>query len=424
MLRDLQRLLSIGTIVTLHVTAFSAHALYYFLVRFKPTTLDVLLARQTAKTFERCGGGFLKIGQVLSTRVDLMPGPILSEFKYLQDSVRPLPIETVVKLLESSLGAQLDEVFSEFDFEPVASASIAQVHRARLVESGELVAVKVRRPGITIMIECDTRIVLRTVKFLCKFRPFSEIPAFEAMEQVSASLLAQTDFRRELIMLQRFGRIFERARYVSIPEVFSELCTDDVIVMEFMSDLTKINAPGTSACDRRDSMIVGLRALYTMIFLEGLIHCDMHSSNIFRIPNGIVVILDAGFVHEMSAQVRQSFSEFFLAIAFANATEATRIVIDVASEVPSDLNMVEVESDITRLLEKYSGKAAKDFQVALFVSGLFNIQRSHGIYGSPSFTLAILSLLVYEGLVKECDENLDFQSESVPFLMTSLLAAN
>ncbi len=157
-----------------------------------------------------------------------------------------------------------------------------------------------------------------------------------------------------------------------------------------------------------------------MIFNAGLIHCDLHASNILCNQNGRVALLDFGFVAEMTSQAKQSFSEFFLAIAFRDGKTAARIVQETALRIGREFSELEFESDMQALVDKTGGRKAADFQVAGFVFELFQVQRRHGIYGSPHFTLPILSLLTYEGLIKDIYPDIDFQQEAVPFVIAAL----
>ena len=170
----------------------------------------------------------------------------------------------------------------------------------------------------------------------------------------------------------------------------------------------------------RSAVQTWLGALYKMIFNAGLIHCCLHPSNILCNDEGQVALLDFGFVSEMTPKAKQDFAEFFLSIAFRDGKTAARIVRETALRIASNLDPVAFERDMQALVEKTAGRKAADFPVAGFVFELFQVQRRHGIYGSPSFPLPILSLLTYEGLIEDLHPDIDFQQEAVPFVMASL----
>jgi ubiquinone biosynthesis protein len=205
-----------------------------------------------------------------------------------------------------------------------------------------------------------------------------------------------------------------------VPLLHEELCTPEILVMEFIPGLRKLSDPALPEHVARKALTVGVRALYTMIFKEGFIHCDMHPGNVLVAPDGRLVILDAGFMVQLDDSTRRSFAKFFLSIAFRNGSTAARIVRETAQYLPPNLDVKAFDDDITNLIERVGGLQARDFQVVGFVGELFAIQHKHGIYGTNQFTLTILSLLVFEGVAKQRFPDLNFQQESVPFVMAAL----
>lgn len=386
----------------------------------RPARLPGFAGEYLARGCESLGGAFLKVGQILGTRVDLLPPDAVVALSRLRDDVRPEPfcrLDSVLRTLWESTGV---EPVLKIDPVPLASGTIAQVHIGTVSATGKQFAIKVRRPGVGRLLAADVcyiRLFTKVVAHLCWFRRF---PISEATGEVCTALQHQVDFAMEVRMLERFRELFADNPNVTIPEVVASRCTADLIVMEYLDRYRPIPSFRDQPERARLAVRTGLRALYKMIFSAGLIHCDLHASNILFNGEGRVALLDFGFVSEMTPNARHDFAEFFLSIACRDGRTAARIVLKTALRVADDLDPIGFERDMQTLIDKTAGRKAADFQVAGFVFELFQVQRRHGIYGSPSFTLPILSLLTYEGLIKDIDPEIEFQQEAVPFVMEAL----
>lgn len=380
------------------------------------------IGESLAWIFETLGGGYLKIGQVLSTRVDILPWDLVAPLQRLQDAVPALSAKEARQVVERTLGQSVDTVFSSFDPHPVGSASIAQVHRAVVRKSGEVVAIKVRRPGINRTVRTDADILCALVRAVSFLPVLRRMPIAESVRQVASSIVAQTSLRCEAEHHRRFLTLFPHGVPVRVPRLLDEYCSDEILVMEYVPDLVKITDPALGRETHRHAVITGLQGLYTMLFLGGMVHCDLHPGNILVGRDGDVVVLDFGFATAMSVSERVAFARFFLSIAFNDGSTATRIVLETALRVPADLDHAGFEREISALVGRSSGLRAADFLIASFVDSLFAIQRKHRVYGSPSFTMAIVSLVVYEGIIRHRCADLDFQREAVPTLLRALQA--
>ena len=384
--------------------------------RGKGSAVEVLL-RRLPGFCERLGGAFPKIGQILSTRADLLSEEVCRSLGRLQDEVGSLPQSDLEKCLQDC-GAL--ENFREIARVPVASATIAQVHSALRIDDGRRVALKVMRPGVRARLARDCVLARAVGRVVARLPRLRSVPVQDALEEASELLLAQTDFRREASNLERLGAAFAGVEGVLVPALHPDRCSDAVLCMDFIPGMRKLSDPGLSEQEARTALTIGVRALYRMIFSEGFIHCDMHPGNVLLAPDGRVVILDAGFMAELDEGTRKAFAEFFLAIAFRDGRAAARIVRETATRLPATLNVEAFDQDIGELIARVGGLRAREFQVAAFVADLFAIQRKHRIYGTSKFTLTILSLLVYEGVAKARFPDLDFQRESIPFALAAL----
>jgi len=373
-----------------------------------------------ARVFESLGGGYLKIGQLLGTRADLLPPALLAPLQRLHDRARPFPAVEARRILEESIGKPVERVFSTFDPVPVSSASIAQVHRAVLRESGREVAIKIKRPGVETAIDSDARLVTAAASLLSMWPPFRRLPLIDASAEVCRALRAQTDFGQEARNHRQFQILFADVEGVRVPQLLEDLCGRDVLVMEYLPGLRRLSDPTLPSEVARRATLAGLRALYRMIFGAGLIHGDLHPANVLVSREGPVVILDFGFVAAMAGPDRVAFAEFFLSIAVGDGQTAAANVCRTARGVPPDLDRGTFAQEIGALIAEAAGRTAGEFLVARFVGRLFAIQRRHQVRGTPSFTMAILSLMVFEGIIRARYPDLDFQREAVPHVLAAL----
>lgn len=406
--------------VTIHLISHLSGVVFVAIFR-RLGPVQSVINRSSASICERLGGAFPKAGQILSTRADLIGDELRSSLSELQDKVAPLSEKVATSVLEQAWSAG---TFVSIARIPVASATIAQVHEAKRADDGRRVALKLMRPGVRQKLIADCRIIRFFGRFIARLPKMSSIPVNEALVEASEVLVNQTDFRDEARNHLRLHAIFADSNGVLIPTLHEDLCTDTVLVMDYIPGMKKLSDPTLSDPLARQALTIGVRALYKMIFEEGFIHCDMHPGNVLVAPDERLVILDAGFMVELTNQVRRSFAEFFLAIAFRDGSTAAKIVRETALRLPPDLSIETFERDITDLINRVGGLRARDFQVAGFVGELFAIMHKHHIYGTSQFTLIILSLLVYEGVTKQRYPDLNFQQEAIPFVMAALANKN
>jgi ubiquinone biosynthesis protein len=409
------RLFNVLFVVVLEVIQF---ALFLCSHRFskKCLTFRAYFTKKLTIVCEHLGGAFPKIGQILATRADLLPLDLCEALSCLQDQVKPLSPGTTKRILDKII---LSQTIQEIESVPVASATIAQVHRGIRCDDKREIALKVLRPGVQKALKSDCQIIQFFGQFIARLPMMQSIPVKEALKEVSHILIGQTDFAHEASNLKRLHALFLKNNDVVVP-VLHDLCTSDILVMDFIPGLRKLSDSELPDHIAKKALTVGVRSLYTMIFKEGFIHCDMHPGNILVAPDGRLVILDAGFMTQLDDSTRHSFAKFFLSIAFRDGSTAARIVRETAQYLPPNLDIKAFDDDITRLIKRVGGLKAQDFQVAGFVGELFAIQRKYGIYGTNQFTLIILSLLVFEGVAKQRFPDLNFQKEAVPFVMAAL----
>lgn len=377
--------------------------------------------RTLAEVFERLGPTYIKLGQILSTRRDLFREGLIVELARLQDQSTTPDFGEVRSVLEKEFGAGFLEGFAEFEANPIASASIASVYKARL-RDGRLVAVKVRRPDVARKIAEDLRLLRWMGRYLERLPRLRLIPIQLAMAEFGACLERQLDFRLEAAANRTLRSVLQVEPLIVIPELVEELCGVSTLTMEFIEGFDQ--RPDPEVDDVRKATSAALRALYYMIFVVGLVHCDLHWGNLHLFDNGRAAMIDFGFMAELPARDRKEFAEFFYAIAMKNGTRCAEITLETALSQPADLDRKQFQSEVVHLVERVSGAEVRNFQVSEFVTQLFDIQRRHKIVGTTAFTMAIVSLLVFEGIAKQSYPELDFQREALPFVFNAVTGAS
>jgi ubiquinone biosynthesis protein len=371
----------------------------------------------------RSGPTFIKMAQLLSTRVDLLPPALCARLATLHDNVPPMRPRVARALADKRLGGRLDELVAEFDAEAVASGSIACVYRATL-RDGSVVAVKVRRARVDRVLRADLTLMRVVSGLMAKLPAFRSLPVAEMVGQLSAAIAAQLDFRQEAHSLLALEKNLRDLRGVRVPalrtDVVAEQDADGILVMEFVPGLVR-RTPADLPVDAGPALVsLGLDAVYQMLFRDGLVHNDLHPGNLYFMADGSIVIVDAGFVTTLSAGAKRSFAEFFYAMAMGNGVRCADILTETGIR-PENFDLEAFRAEIAALVTASSGARSKDFNLLQFSTTLFDIQRRHQLYAEPEFVFPILSLLVFEGAIKEFAPETDFQSKAVPYVLAALV---
>jgi ubiquinone biosynthesis protein len=369
-----------------------------------------------AAMLETLGPTAIKLGQILGSRPDLLPPALTVPLSRLHDCLYPFPGPLAVQIAEESLGLPINEVFSSFELRPVAAASIAQVHRARLLDGRE-VAVKVRRPGVEKTIERDLRFLQLTARALARLPGMRLMPIAELVEEIMVPILEQVDFELEAENNRTLRRNFRWAERLTIPFLVEELCRPNLLVMEYCADLRSIGERKLAPDHGRTVALTGLRALYRMIFVDGFVHADMHPGN-FRVRGeSEVVLLDTGLVVRLDKATQADFVDFFFALVNNEGEECARIIEDNAQWLSPHFSRERFRCEMAALIARHSMLKSKDFEIATFVYELMETQRRAGVRGSTAFMMTVLSMVVYDGICKQLYADCEFQQEARPFLI-------
>ena len=385
--------------------------------RHRRAAPDRTAGDEIAAGLARLGPAFVKGGQMISTRADLLSPAWCAALGRLTDRMEPMPAADCRRALAACYPPGRDWPFAAFDQRALASGSIACVYRGRL-HDGREVAVKVRRPGIARGMHADFRLLALGAGAAQRMPRLRGTPMRRMVEQIAPAVLDQLDLAREAAMLDRLRA--NLGDLVHIPEPLHAAGGEGVLVMEYLDRLGRFDV-GAFPPDRRREIVRNvLRAVYRMLFADGLVHCDLHPGNLYLRPDGEVVIVDAGFVVELSPRVRKQFARFFLFMAVGKGDACADVVLASAAPVPPGRDLDRFRRGIRELIASTHRRRARDFRLATFANRLFTLQRTHGITAAPEFVFPLLSLLVLEGMVLDFDVDVDFQAEAVPTLLKAL----
>lgn len=381
--------------------------------RFVYRRLTVLLMR--------LGPTFVKAGQVLGTRRDVLPVALCEELSTLQDSVAPLSRAATLRGLDEAYGPAHAHIFTEIDPRPVASGSVACVYRGTL-PSGRTVALKLRRPGVERVMRLDLTLMRAGAALVARLPAFRGVPVGAVVGDICDAVLGQLDFAREATALRRLRDNLSAVPRVWVPKVDQDASRPRCIVMEFIPDLDLNTAAACSVAMRRRFAASALTAIYQMLFVDGFVHCDMHPGNLYFTRGGQVVVLDAGFSVQLSERLRRLFAEFFKTMSIGDGRRCAEIVIDSAEGVRDGADIEGFLDRMANLVERNHGLSAKEFSLMAFATEMFDLQRRAGIHAAPELIFPLLSLLVIEGTIRTLDPDIDFQETARPVLMRGLYA--
>lgn len=378
-----------------------------------------VVPRRLTRLLTDLGPTFVKGGQLLSTRRDLLPPAWCDALGQLHDRVAPMSRDQVRLALDRAYPRDTPWPFVDFDWTPAASGSIACVYRARL-HDGRVVAVKVRRPWLHERMRADFLLLSMAARATQRVPAMRRVPAQRMVDQVAFGVLRQLDLAAEAAALAELRANLAGLAYFRIPEPLPEVSGEGVLVMEFIDGLARFG-PGELTGEQRRALVRRvLHGVYQMLFLDGLVHCDMHPGNLYLARNGEVVLLDAGFVVPLRPVVRRLFAEFFLNMSTGRGDQCADVVLRSSERVPPDADLDSFRAGIVELVESVHRRTAGQFRLAPFATRLFDLQRRSGIAAAPEFVFPLISLLVLEGMINEFDVDVDFQGEAIPTLLTAL----
>jgi ubiquinone biosynthesis protein len=369
------------------------------------------------------GATFIKLGQVMSTRPDLFSPEVIDELRKLQDRLPPFSYRTVARTVEQELGRPIAAVFAEFDRQPVAAASVAQVHRARLTDGRE-VAVKVLRPGVRRQVERDQTILIGLARVIALVLGWRRSDPVGHTRHFVEAIHDQTDLSLEAQNYARFRQNFAGQPVVAFPEVFPELCTSRVLVMEFVRG-TKIDAlpPSVDAASRKRLAATLRTAMFHMCFEHGFVHADLHPGNMVVRDDGQLVLFDVGLAKLLHEDVLIQFIDMSKCIAMGTPDDLVGHLKRFHTYM-ADVDWVALRVDVEAFATKFRGQDNARLEYGELFGQMFAVGRKHHVRPVTDMMLVFVALITVQGIGKMLEPDHDVFASVAQFLIPVLMKRN
>ena len=374
-------------------------------------------AERVRLAFEELGPTFVKLGQILSTRPDLVPVDFINELSKLQDMVPPFPFDEAREIIKVELGAAPEELFASIDKIPIASASIGQVYRAKL-KDGEDVAVKVQRPGITKIIEVDLEIMFHLATLMEKHVEEMELyRPVKVVEEFTRTLEREIDYSIEATHMERFAREFLNDPTIYVPKVFQDTSTSRVLTMEFVDGIkiSEISRLDDAGYDRKIITIRGADLYLKQIFDNGFFHADPHPGNIFVLPNNVICLLDFGMMGSVDRKTREDFVDLIDSVVHKDILKVTNSLLEL-TDYDEDPDIKLLERDLSNFIEQHLYKPLKDIEIGKMLQGLLEVTSRYRLRIPPDIFFMMKVFSSIEGVGLMLDPKFDMITRAAPFI--------
>lgn len=383
---------------------------------------DKALGVRLRLALQELGPVWIKFGQMMSTRRDLFPPYLADQLALLQDRVAPFDGQEAKGQMEKALGGKLENWFTDFDIKPLASASIAQVHTAKLKESGREIVLKIIRPDIRPVIDADIKLMYRMAKIVAKASPEAQrLRPVEVIQEYEKTLIDELDLRREAANAIQLRRNFEGSEELYVPEVISDLSSEALMVSERIYGIQVSDIEGLVANGTNMKLLAerGVSVFFTQVFRDSFFHADMHPGNVFVNPehadNPQWIGLDCGIVGTLNTEDKRYLAENLLAFFNRDYRKVAELHVD-SGWVPADTNVQEFEFAIRMVCEPIFAKPLCEISFGHVLLNLFNTARRFNMEVQPQLILLQKTLLYVEGLGRQLYPQLDLWDTAKPFL--------
>ncbi len=373
---------------------------------------DLPAPERAARAMEDLGPAFVKLGQMLSTRPDLLPEEWVLAFARLQDHVPPFPGAEARAVIESQLGAPVEDLFAEFSEEPVASASIAQVHRAKTHE-GRSLAVKVQRPGIEAQLRSDLNILYVLAGWLEDQIDLGIYTPQAVVEAFDRALTAEADFNLEAASGEQLGEALAGVAGVSVPRIVRSLTSRRVMTMEWV-DGRNLGEIEQTRADPQRVLAALIDATYTQIFTHGLFHGDPHPGNLFVDDDSTLHYLDFGLVGRITPEMRDTLMALFVAVMFKDADGLARTLYR-AGSAEGRVNLRELSAQIETLLSRYGELAYDQQDTGRIAMEVITLAKSHGLKLPEEYAVLARAMATIDGISRQIVPDFDIWNAVKPY---------
>lgn len=382
-------------------------------------TLDT--PQRIRRTLEDLGPTFIKLGQILATRVDLFPPQYIAEFEKLQDQAPPIPFDELLSQIEEDIGQSIDEIFSEVDRHPLAAASIAQVHKG-VLKDGTPVILKIRRPGLRKTIEADLRLLQRIADIAESESP--DIRRFhprEVLRQFNQSLRRELDLAGECRNAERIAANLVDDTNIIIPKVYWQWTGERINVQEYIQGIHGRNLDGIekAGLDRKLLADRGTQAVMKMIMEDGFFHADPHPGNVFYLPDNKLAFIDFGMVGRLTEERREQVVGLLYGMVNHEPTKVAEILEDWSDNIYTDEEVLTV--DIEAFVDQYSSLSLKDLSLTAMLSDLMALLRDHNLILPADLTLLIKTYITLDGLGRYLNPDFNTLVFAAPYIQEIML---
>ncbi len=378
------------------------------------------IAERLRMAFSELGPSFIKLAQILSSRPDLITPAYAEEFKKLQDKVPPFPPAQARQIVEAEFNISIEDTFKEFENLPLAAASIAQVHSA-LLKTGEKVIVKVQRPDIGDIIETDIAILGAISRLMLKYLPESRLFDPEGIvDEFARSVKKELDFIAEAKHAQRFKRNFAGNENICIPDIYSELLSGKVIVMERLEGVRIDDIKGIDALgfDKAQIARTGVDAYFKMIFEDGFFHADPHPGNLFVLSDGRIGLMDFGIVGLLTPDMKESIASAFLAVLHKDFDRLVDQYIElglVSDGIDLDVFKREFRTDLMYLLEPLYDMTIAELNFPEYLEALTQLVLKHGLKVPSELILMNKTIMILDNIGRQLDPRFNAATAAEPY---------
>jgi predicted unusual protein kinase regulating ubiquinone biosynthesis (AarF/ABC1/UbiB family) len=363
---------------------------------------------ELADDLEKLGPTFIKLGQLLSTRADLLPPAHLQALSRLQDSVQPFPFEEVQNIVEEELGVKISKAFSSFDEEPEAAASLGQVHRAAL-RNGRLVAVKVQRPGIIERVAADLQTLREVAAFLDKHTSAAHrYNVTGIVEEFKQALVSELDYEREAANLRRIGRNLSEFDDIVVPDAVDGYTTSRVLTMDYVhgTKVTSLSPLARIDINGRELATSLIRAYLKQIVVDGVFHADPHPGNVLLTDTGKIALIDLGMIGRVSPTMQETLLKLVLAVADGRGEEAADVVVSLGEKLDG-FDERQFKRDIAMMVSRHSPTALADLELGRVMLQMNQIGARDHMRAPAELTLLGKTLLNIDQVGRTLDPDLD-----------------